>query len=84
MELFGSYYVIEHVIAEWEKDEEEKTFKIYITDMAKGLVEAWGGEVTLRFADTYKPVEQDTRTGDEIALEVINKIGLKVKTNGSV
>lgn len=34
--------------------------------------------LTVRYVDMINPQPVDNRTGDEIALDVINKLGLKV------
>ena len=78
LDLFGSYYVIEHVLAEHNIRMEEKVYRSYTGDMLKVIAESMGATVNYRLTDLYdKPKEQ--KTGDEVALEVIQRAGLKVK-----
>ena len=79
LEVMGKGYVIDHCICEHNKRVQEHDYRIYMTDLMKGLAEFVGLEVTVRYADLYRTqAEQEAeKTGDEIALEVINKLGLK-------
>lgn len=82
MELFGSEYVIEYVIATHNERERDSIFRMYVTDMLKGIGETWGGEIKYRYVDLIKveePVKEE-KSGDEIALEVIERAGLKGRT----
>lgn len=76
VELFGSYFVIEHVISEARARNEERLYRIYASDMLKAIAEGVGFEVNMRYADIIND-EVDTRTGDEIAAEIIEKAGLR-------
>lgn len=56
---------------------------MYVTDALKIIGEntaryAGGSHMTQRWADVITPKNQDTRTGAEIAADVIKKAGLKV------
>lgn len=78
LDLFGSYYVIEHVLAEHNIRMEEKVYRSYTGDMLKVIAESMGATVNYRLMELCdKPKEE--KTGDEIALEVIERAGLKVK-----
>ena len=77
LDLYGSLYVVENVIAEYNNRMEKRLFYCYTTDMLKAIVEIFGAGVNSRFADFYE--EEDTRTGDEIALDIIRRAGLKGK-----
>lgn len=82
LDLMGSAYVIEHVVAEHDKRMQEKAYRIYMSDLAMCLVESFGGEVTRRYADIISNEPVNEKTGDEVALEVIRRLGLKVKGGG--
>jgi hypothetical protein len=47
--------------------------------MLKAVVEGLGATVDSRFADLLENKPQDERTGDEIALDIIKRAGLKGK-----
>lgn len=66
-------------------EEEEKVYRIYLTDALKQAVEnvskfAGGGVMSKRWFDLFKPV--DNRTGDEIVADVMRNAGLKFDTGG--
>ena len=66
------------MLAEHNIRMEEKVYRSYTGDMLKVIAESMGATVNYRLMDLYdKPKEQ--KTGDEIALEVIQRAGLKVK-----
>ena len=77
--LMGSEYVIEHCVAEHNIRINQKAYQIYTTDLLKAIAETNGVEVYRRFADFISPTQEDKRTGDEIALDIIKRAGLKVK-----
>ena len=79
LELLGSEFVIEHVVAEYNKKVERRLYRCYTSDMLKAVVEGLGATVDSRFADLLENKPQDERTGDEIALDVIKRAGLKGK-----
>ena len=88
LELLGAEYIIEHCYKEVERHNERRIYMVYVTDMLKAGVESQGVEVNSRFIDILDKYENKEpvaeKTGDEIALEVIEKLGLKVKTNDTV
>lgn len=68
-------------------EEEEKVYRIYLTDAMKQAVEnvskfAGGGVMSKRWFDLFKPV--DNRTGEEVAAEVVCNAGLTFKTGGEL
>lgn len=80
--MFGSEYVIDHVICEHNSNMKRTIYMNYTSDMLKAMAEGLGAQVNYRFSDMIKTEKEDTRSGDEIALEVIRKAGLKGKNNG--
>lgn len=70
------------MISEIKRDAEEKRYRAYVTDALMALTDSaskmFGGRrMTKRWADKYIP--KDTRTADEIAMEVIMNAGLTIK-----
>lgn len=57
----------------------EKVYRSYTADLLKVICESMGATVGQRYIDLIKEKPQETRTGDEVALEVIKRAGLKVK-----
>ena len=71
--------MIDHCIAFSRKQEEEKVYKIYVTDALKIIAEntarfAGGSSLNIRFYDIINPVKVETRTSTEI----INNISAKL------
>lgn len=101
LELFGSGYVIDYcmsaLLQESKKKHDEKMLWYYITDCLRLLTEntakganTEAGYITNRYADIISPNMRQTRTGDEIASDIIRRAGLQLKgeevttDNGSV
>ena len=83
LEIFGSQYVIDHVVAEHNCRMETTIYRSYMSDVVRAIAGNLGVEVNTRFADLFeRPIEQEM-TGDEIALQVIKKAGLKGNTDES-
>lgn len=66
-----------------ENKSKETAYRIYVTDALKTISEntakySGGSYLTKRYADIIKPGPVDSRTGEEIAADVIKKAGLKV------
>ena len=87
LDLMGSGYVIEHCIAAISVFQQEKLFRCYVTDALKNINEIvaklYGGyQMNVRYHDllpeTKAKDNEDNRTGDEIALDIIKRAGLKV------
>lgn len=79
VELMGAGYVAEYCITRFRHRQEEKQYRSYIADVLmtinNNLTSAFGGTaVTMRYIDLNKPV--DTRSGDDIAVDVMKAAGL--------
>ena len=78
--MLGTEYVIDHVVAEYNRRIEEASYRGYVCDLLKCLAEFVGTDVPYRYAELITPQKKEPeKTGDEVALEVIEKLGLKVK-----
>ena len=78
LELYGSQYVIEHVVAEWNIRTDRQIYNAYTSDLLKVIAESLGAEVHSRYSELIDKTEKEEKTGDEIALEIIERAGLKV------
>lgn len=65
-----------YVLARFKKESIDKAYRIFVTDALDYIPQ--NKYHTTRFADIVYFKNEDTRTGDEIALDVIKKAGLKV------
>lgn len=84
LDLLGVDYLIDYVISEYESYIEDQAYKNYTSDIFKLILKQLGVEVEKRYADVIKPPRKgNDKSADEVALEVIQKAGLKGKQNGS-
>lgn len=84
MELFGRGYVIDHVLASLQHEAAEKRLYAYITDALKVMTEntakfAGGAYISARWIESELPEKKEEKSGDEIAADIIQRIGLKLK-----
>lgn len=75
----GAGYVVDYCISRYKHRQEEKIYRGYIADalmhICNNIANAYGGTtVETRYIDLGKPA--DTRTGDDIAVDVIQRAGL--------
>lgn len=66
------------------EDLHAETYRVYVSDTLRIISEntaRFGGGVYTkqRYYDVINPPKVDTRTGDEIAADIIKRAGLKVK-----
>ena len=72
--------MIDHVTSEHNNRIREKAYRDYTSDLLKIISESLGCNIPYRYDDMIiKPDKEPEKTGDEIALEVIKRAGLKVK-----
>lgn len=90
--LFGIDFIIDHVLSEIRRQNEEKSYKIYVTDAlraiannsAQAAVEQRSyASLTKRWADIIEPqeepqdIEEDARSCEEIAADIWKRIRKK-------
>ena len=80
--MLGSSYVIDHVIAENNIRVREVNYRTYMSDVLMGVARYIGIDVPYRLVELEANEEEEEVSGDEIALEVIRRAGLKGKING--
>lgn len=66
-----------YVMTRLQEETKKQAYRIYITESLFAYGE--NKRLTMRYTDMLKPVHRETRSGDEIALDVISRLGLKVK-----
>lgn len=85
IEIIGKGYIVDHCIALYNRRMEEQAFRIYVTDLLRGLYNCFtpadAEPLTARYADCldYAKPKKKEKTGDEIAAEIIAKFNLKQK-----
>ena len=90
LELYGRGYVVDHVIASFQREQEEEFYRMYVTDCLRILTENtthyviagygnvdYGAHIKERWAEMRKKVEpKEEKSGDEIAADIIARAGL--------
>lgn len=56
------------------KELEEEAYRIYVTEVAQGLLKCMGGSMNASYHNIIHPPKQDKRSGDEIALDIIRQV----------
>lgn len=86
LDLIGKGYIVDHCVSLFNNKAKERLYQTYITDTLKclndNLAKVIGGtSIKARYYDLLEAGSQkeSEKTGDEIALEIIRKAGLKVK-----
>jgi len=85
IDILGKGYIVESCISLFQKRMEEKLYRVYTTDVLLGIFNRLlpqGNVIKERYYDMITPAKTSEKSGDEIALEVIRKAGLKVKEDG--
>ena len=77
--MIGIGYVIEHYIAYFKKEQQEKAYKMYVTDALKMITEntakqAGGSYITTRYADIIAPGKEESRTANEVIVDLKEKL----------
>ena len=71
---------MDHCIADYNDRQEQKSWQIYISDSAATLINMFGDNAKFpRWWDLIHGNKKEERTGDEIALDVLLRSGLKAR-----
>lgn len=79
VELLGARYVADYCVSRYRFKQEEKQYRAYLTDalmhLNNNFAKHFGGTTLIkRYVDLNKP--EDKRTGDDIAVDVMQRAGL--------
>lgn len=90
LELFGRGYVIEHCVSAFVKMQEDKAFRVYVTDALKAIADntarqVKGATLSKRFVDliTPEPSAEEIADNEQRAQETISGIRRKIKEMGN-
>ena len=77
-----------YAIACVKREQEEAAYRIYVTDALKLLTEntaktGGGSYASKRWWEVLHQPPPDTRTGEQIAKDIIERAGLEVRKRGS-
>ena len=72
-------------MSRYKREQEEKAYRVYVTDALRLTVEntakfAGGNYIKARYIDIIEPKKHDSRTGEEITADIIQRCGLVVKS----
>ena len=70
---------MKYMVARFFQDYEDLSYRIYTTDMLRTMAMGMKYQSVQRYADLIDHAPKDQRSGDEIAADVIQRCGLKVK-----
>lgn len=72
--------LLRYALARYTSHQRDMAYRIYVCESLRAVGK--GGYIKSHFMDLIKPKKQkveDTRTGEEIAFDVLRKIGLEVR-----
>lgn len=77
--MMGIGYVIEHYIAFFKKEQQEKAYQVYVTDalyiITENTAKANGGRyLQARYAEMIEPKEEEKRTANEVIIDLKEKL----------
>jgi len=78
LELLGSDYLVEHVLEKYNEEQKESAYRAYTSDMLMAIAESMGATVEIRYVDLIEPGQPEDMDGDEIALDIIERAGLRL------
>ena len=70
---------MKYMVARFLQETEDLSYRIYTTDMLRVVSMGQRIQSVQRYAELIDHAPKDTRSGDEIAADVIQRCGLKVK-----
>lgn len=71
---------LRYALARYTSHQRDMAYRIYVCESLRAVGK--GGYIKSHFADIIKPKKkapEDTRTGEEIAFDVLNRIGIEVR-----
>lgn len=70
---------MKYMVARFIQEREDLSYRIYTTDMLRTMAMGMKYQSVQRYAELIDHAPKDTRSGEEIAADVISRCGLKVK-----
>jgi hypothetical protein len=70
---------VRYMVARFLQEKEDLSYRIYTTDMLRTTAMGQRYQSVQRYAELIDHAPKDTRSGEEIAADVISRCGLKVK-----
>ena len=74
---------LRYLSSRYQDEIEAYAYRVYSADCLFNLNRALGIKIQKRYSELLQPVKTDNRTGDEIAADIIKRMGLEeVEENG--
>ena len=70
---------MKYMVARFLQERDELQYRVYTTDMLRAVAMGMKYQSVQRFEELLDHKPRDTRSGEEIAADVISRCGLKVK-----
>ncbi len=80
LELMGIGYVIEHYISFFHKEQEEKAYRVYVTDTLRLITENTakmghgGSYFKARYIEVLEPPKEEKRSAEEVINGIKDKL----------
>lgn len=77
--MLGLDHLFDCCVAAYNEQQRQRNFEIYITDAAATLINMFAKDKHFpRYYEIMHPEEQDERSGEEIAADIMKRHGLRV------
>ena len=80
--MLGDDYISQHVLQSYREYTEQTSYKVYMTNMAKGIASAFGYETESRWSDILEELDNSTTPEKKTETEQQVKSRLLAKLNG--
>ena len=75
--------MIEYCVSAFSQYQKELLYKVYVTDTLRHINEAvsridGGAYMSKRYYDIINPTQEEELSGDEIAMDIIKRAGLRI------
>ena len=72
-----------YAVARYQRDRRDMAYRIYVTDCLRMITQNTAHKegdryITAKYSELIDPNPKETRTGDEIAADVIKRAGIEV------
>ena len=75
---------MDHCVNAIKERKREELYRTYVTDVVKLLAEILGGTISDKYSNLIDFTPKKELTGDEVAISVITRCGLKVKNDDAI
>lgn len=66
--------MISNCVSFFKRQNEEKAFRIYTTEMLRGIAKSMGLQIEQRYLDFIEPPKEETRTAEDVISDIKAKL----------